>query len=129
MVVVPATRQSVHVHTTYISRSQDWSKGIQAVNRDGAVGVPATLVSVAWARKWLDPYDAFFLRRSPLRRPWGLQPDGDLWEHFHKAAIAKGVRSIKITSTKGHATEQHVENFVMATNLSQFCSVAAWALI
>jgi len=41
-------------------------------------------------------------------KPWGLMPDGDLWELFQKHATAKGANSIKIVKVKGHANEDHV---------------------
>jgi len=41
-------------------------------------------------------------------RPWKLVSDGDLWEHFHKAATSKGAHAIAITWVKGHATQEHI---------------------
>ena len=42
------------------------------------------------------------------RRPWGLQPDGDLWQNFYQCATSKGVEAVRITWVKGHATDDHV---------------------
>ena len=45
---------------------------------------------------------------TPPKRPWKLVSDGDLWEHFYKAACNKSPSSIRITWVKGHAG--HPEN-------------------
>ena len=42
------------------------------------------------------------------RRHITLQPDGDLWQQFEKAARSKGPKSIKIRWTKGHAKAEHI---------------------
>ena len=49
--------------------------------------------------------------RTP-RKPFAVSSDGDLWEHFFKAAQAKSAQSIEISWVKGHATEQHVQKGV-----------------
>ena len=36
------------------------------------------------------------------------------WQHFWKAACAKGPRSIRIKWIKGHATQQHIDDLVIA---------------
>ena len=38
---------------------------------------------------------------SSIRKPWKLQSDGDLWEHFYIAACEKGPNSIKLSWVKG----------------------------
>ena len=45
-------------------------------------------------------------------RSWKLMSDGDLWEHFYRAAIKKGPRSIKLTWVKGHATQEHIDKSI-----------------
>ena len=47
--------------------------------------------------------------RKRKKKPWGLQKDGDLWKHFYEAVKAKGVSSVKLSWTKGHASRLHVE--------------------
>jgi ribonuclease HI len=44
--------------------------------------------------------------------PWKLMHDGDLWEHFYKAATTKSSSAIKLTWVKGHATQKHIDNQV-----------------
>ena len=41
---------------------------------------------------------------------WKLISDGDLWEHFYNAVVAKNPKAVKVTWVKGHATEEHVAN-------------------
>ncbi len=43
------------------------------------------------------------------RRNWKTAADGDLWDHFERAAIAKGPKTIRITKVKGHVTQQQVD--------------------
>jgi len=38
-----------------------------------------------------------------------LMSDGDLWEHFARAALAKSPDAIRLTWTKGHATDWHIQ--------------------
>ena len=45
---------------------------------------------------------------KPLKCNWKTTSDGDLWEHFTKAAMAKGPKSIRLTKVKGHVTTQQV---------------------
>ena len=67
------------------------------------------------ARQILDgSYD-----RKKRKRPWALQKDGDLWEHFYKAAQAKGRESIKISWTKGHATLTHIQQGTTTSYLKE----------
>ena len=37
-----------------------------------------------------------------------MQRDGDVWQAFWRAAIAKGPHAIKVSKVKGHATEKHI---------------------
>ena len=46
--------------------------------------------------------------KKPLKRPFSLQGDGDLWECFWKAVMARNPYTIKITKVKGHATDEMV---------------------
>ena len=43
---------------------------------------------------------------SSTRRPWLLQPDGDLWYTFESAVKAKGIHAFRATWVKGHVTLQ-----------------------
>ena len=45
---------------------------------------------------------------KPVKYNWKTTSDGDLWEHFTKAAIAKGPKSIRLTKVKGHVSIQQV---------------------
>ena len=45
-----------------------------------------------------------------MRRPWGTQIDGDLWEIYHNHLKAKGIHALRITKVKGHATQEMVDN-------------------
>ena len=46
------------------------------------------------------------------RRPWSFRSDGDLWEIAERAIKARGVNSIAVSWTKGHATWRHILNGV-----------------
>ena len=48
-------------------------------------------------------------RKRPSRKPWNLQPDGDLWEIVWKGLIIKGPDTLRVTKVKGHATDAEVE--------------------
>ena len=43
------------------------------------------------------------------RKPWALQQDGDLWQIMDDIIKAKGPQSLRVTWTKGHATEEHIQ--------------------
>ena len=43
------------------------------------------------------------------KKSWQLVSDGDLWQHFEQAAIAKGCKAIRITKVKGHVKQSQVE--------------------
>ena len=45
----------------------------------------------------------------PLRKPWQLVTDGDLWKVAWNILMQRGTTTVKVTKVKGHATEQHVE--------------------
>ena len=46
---------------------------------------------------------------SRPKRPWGLMPDGDLWQAFQHAVVAKGPHAVDLSKVKGHATDEMVE--------------------
>ena len=54
-------------------------------------------------------YLSMLRKRKQPKRPWKLISDGDLWEHFWKAAEAKTPSAIAIVWVKGHATQQHID--------------------
>ena len=43
-------------------------------------------------------------------KPWGLTPDGDLWQWFHQIAQTRGPHSIDISKVKGHTTQEMVDS-------------------
>ncbi|MFM7980091.1 MAG: hypothetical protein ACKPKO_12320, partial [Candidatus Fonsibacter sp.] len=44
------------------------------------------------------------------RRPWALQPDGDVWGFIHGVIGQRGPHASRITKVKGHATADIVQN-------------------
>jgi ribonuclease HI len=42
------------------------------------------------------------------KKCWKIVSDGDLWEHFTNACIAKTTQAVRVTWVKGHATEEHI---------------------
>ena len=42
------------------------------------------------------------------RRPWALRPDGDLWSVAETAIAQRGLHSVRVRWTKGHATWWHI---------------------
>ena len=46
---------------------------------------------------------------KPLKKPFGVQSDGDLWSEFWSILQCRGARSIKVSRVKGHAKEEHIE--------------------
>ena len=51
--------------------------------------------------------------KKPLKRPWQIQSDGDLWRIFWETLQARGPYSIRVTKVKGHATEKRVNDGVV----------------
>ena len=47
---------------------------------------------------------------NPFGEPWGMQPDGDLWEQAWQAVLRRGAENQRIRKVKGHATEADVQN-------------------
>ena len=47
--------------------------------------------------------------RLTLRKPWGIQTDGDLWEIMEQVIRLKGIGSLRVTWVKGHASQEHFE--------------------
>ena len=45
----------------------------------------------------------------PLRRPFCLQIDGDLWQLIWNGIQARGHDTIRVTKVKGHATDAEVQ--------------------
>ncbi len=45
-------------------------------------------------------------------KPWSLRTDGDLWQLWEQAALAKGLRSIRVPWFKGHAKQEHIDKGV-----------------
>ena len=62
------------------------------------------------AAKWNQDQSAtWWIKRNPFKKPWGLQPDGDLWESVWEAYLARGTDAQELTKVKGHATDRQVE--------------------
>ena len=61
---------------------------------------------------------------SPTGRPWALRPDGDVWEHIHRAIRAKGPGSIAFTKIKAHATSLDLAGGVVTVAHSEGNTVA-----
>ena len=53
---------------------------------------------------------AIAMGRLCRRKPWGLTPDGDLWEMLEAAIIAKGHHAVWFSWGKGHATISAMDN-------------------
>ena len=51
--------------------------------------------------------------KGQLRKPWGLQPDGGLWNITWDAILTRGPRAQTLTKAKGHATKEDVKNDVV----------------
>eukprot|EP00969_Alexandrium_andersonii_P136001 6017513-Alexandrium_andersonii.AAC.1 len=41
-------------------------------------------------------------------KPWGLRPNGDVWEQLQRMHMERGPSNTRVLKTKGHATQQHV---------------------
>ena len=46
---------------------------------------------------------------NPLRKIWNRTKDGDLWEAYWRAIIAKGPHSVRLTKVKAHATQRQLD--------------------
>ena len=53
--------------------------------------------------------------KRQLRKPWDLQPSGDLHTSIFKFLVAKGLQSVTFTTVKGHATDEHVQQHICTT--------------
>ena len=42
-------------------------------------------------------------------RPWGLTPNGDLWDLWERALANRGTHSYRLTNVKSHATDEAVQ--------------------
>ena len=48
-------------------------------------------------------------RKSPLKKPWAMQADGDLWSQYWAILIRKSPWAVRHSKVKGHATKKMVE--------------------
>ena len=55
-----------------------------------------------------DPMSVWWPTKNPMGKPWGLQPDGDLWKLVWEGLLTRGPRSITWQKVKGHAKEEHI---------------------
>ena len=61
-----------------------------------------------------DDRPGWWLKKNPFRKPWGLQPDGDLWELAWNAVLQRGPEAQTLSKVKGHATQSQVDEGVVA---------------
>eukprot|EP00969_Alexandrium_andersonii_P320065 14140552-Alexandrium_andersonii.AAC.1 len=53
-------------------------------------------------------------------KPWGLRPNGDVWERLQRTHVERGPSNTCVLKTKGHATQQHI------AERGCFCAQYAW---
>ena len=75
------------------------------IDNKSVVDKATTLINIARNVEAL-PNGAY--PRRPLKKPFVLQTDGDLWGHFWLQLQIRGPRSICVQKVKGHATEKAV---------------------
>jgi hypothetical protein len=79
------------------------------IGTDSAAMLSKAKALMETARRWSDEAQHDWLpKRNPLRKPWGLQNDGDLWELFFGAVLARGPRAHAFEKVKGHATQEDI---------------------
>ena len=61
------------------------------------------------------------------RRPYALQRDGDLWQHFHEGLIARGPNSFRVSWHKAHATLDAIYSGAVRSDHAIHNSVADFA--
>ena len=52
--------------------------------------------------------------QTKYRKPWELQPNGDIWANFKNTLDEAGQGATKVTKLKGHATQQHIDDKVIS---------------
>ena len=87
------------------STRTELAAAIVAMSADGPVHVASD--SKAFVSK-AHKMQKQMLKGKTIKRQWKLMSDGDLWEHFHKALVAKNPYAFKATWVKGHATDEHI---------------------
>ena len=55
-----------------------------------------------------DPQAAWCPLKNPAGKPWGLQPDGDLWKILWEGLLTGGPDSITGEKVKGRAAKNHI---------------------
>ena len=58
------------------------------------------------------------------RRPYALQRDGDLWQHFHEGLIARGPNSFRVTWRKVHASLDAIHSGAVRSDHAVHNSIA-----
>ena len=61
------------------------------------------------------------------RRPYALQRDGDLWQHFHEGLIARGPNSFRVSWHKAHATLDAISSGAVSSHHAVHNSIADYA--
>ena len=61
------------------------------------------------------------------RRPYALQRDGDLWQHFHEGLIARGPNSYRVSWHKAHATLDAIHSGAVRSDHAVHNSIADYA--
>ena len=51
---------------------------------------------------------------SRFRKPWELQPNGDIWATIENILDERGQGTTKVTKLKGHATQEHVDKKIIS---------------
>ena len=95
-------------HTGTSTRTEP-AAGILAVMAHGPIHLASD--SKAFVDRANKYFELLKQHKQP-KRPWKLIFDGDLWEHFWKAAEAKCPSAIAIVWVKGHAKQQHIDQGV-----------------
>lgn len=92
---------------------------VASSNRSEAAGLLAALQAPRALRIWVDNLNAVrnaHLTQSGLagtyRKPWGLPPNGDIWQCIEATLHDHGRRGTQIVKVKGHATEEHLRSGV-----------------
>ena len=75
------------------------------IDNKGVVDKANMLLQIAQEKRQADGS----LPKKPLKKPFTLQADGDLWQQWWKIVEARTPESIAITKVKGHATDQMVQ--------------------
>ena len=74
---------------------------------------------ITWASERVAAGKRLSFDDLPMRKPWMLLKDGDLWRLAWRAIVTRGHRAQKFTKVKGHATAKEIDEGV-ATEETKF---------